>query len=854
LQRDVMRAGARALGGPNDVIEMLTNAWLSGNEKYNPLAWPRGSRLDIPGSQELIDIGERWGAIPTIEGETPLDRLSSSGVEEGLTALGLQGALSPLAKLRSPVMKKLFGWGENPARTAGTVTGLGTTSGMAGEAAAGIDPSLRPYGMLAGVLSPLAIYGLAKQRRMASPLNPEQQKRVAGQFLQENVSDVNAVLGTTPSDYGVPGFTSTMGRYSGDPGLLRAEKGLVVSDPTFANMIDDMQTQNREAMRGAVEQVAPSTNPDAMTDFARSRAAVGAARRQKALAKAKADAEALTAPLTAQQQALAGQDTTLTPSFSREEASAAVEAAMVEAKASAKDHAGQLYQLADQYSDTVVPVDTLMDLRNSIQADAVRRGLTSELPKLLSSPVDDTGARIADVTLDDFLLSGAGKNVQGLDELAPIMSLARLEGLRGLIKKRLRDLSMAGQAETQEGRYLGQLAGGIDDIFNNVADQAYPWVPPEAAKAYDAARSFYGKSYKPTFGGKTPIGRGLAANQPTTFLGGFIKKGEKGGVAADALLKAGADIEDGVRDYMLNYVNRVATKNGKLDPAKLANFNADYAPFLDRFPGVKKELLDAQSAQAALNAKRDLIAQQLKDAGKEGDELIKAAERRAKELDSSLGRSKWAARYFLDKDPQHAVRSVLASPDQDKAIAQTLGLLKQDKSGDALIGFQRAYMDDILSRITQQVETPGVKAGALTKIIDREQKFLQAFLSPKQVDALHSVLKAANVDLRQARRAAIAGGSGTPEGLQAANVINELVSLKLGGPFTRRVLWLFDRTGMQASQQAVQLLLREAMMDPQVLKELLTIPVKPGLNLKVPQHLGNALGRISSAQEAGEAP
>lgn len=152
-RRDVLRAGARTAGMPTDLVDFIINTWIKGNEDANPFYWPHGVRSNLPGSQELIDIGERRGVIPQIIEETALERLGSAGAEEALTAIGGQFMLNPLSRL-GPMAKKVFGWGENPVSTLATVGSIGGAGGVGGELAAGVDPALRPYGMIAGTLSP----------------------------------------------------------------------------------------------------------------------------------------------------------------------------------------------------------------------------------------------------------------------------------------------------------------------------------------------------------------------------------------------------------------------------------------------------------------------------------------------------------------------------------------------------------------------------------------------------------------------------------------------------------------------------------------------------------------------------
>lgn len=873
--RSVLRGTARAVGMPADLTNAAANLWAGGMERYNPFYWPRGARLNLPGSRELIDIGERRGIIPRTIDDTPMRRMESAAVEEAVAALGGQGMLSPLSKF-GPKMAKIFGWGDDPLSTAGIVGTSGAVGGVGGEVAAGVDPGLRPYGQLIGGLSPLAAMGLYRAAKAHSPLNPEQQKRTAGSFVQGVVDDPANVLNAKLSDYGVSGFSTTLGRASDDPGLLRIEKGLLVSDPIFANIVDNMQLGNRAAMRQHLEQSAPNADPFAPQHLAVEKVNLGRTRRANQVADARQQAErrvnaarqALAPQLSAMRaelDQLNGADPQFGIQLSREESSAAVEAAMQQARQGAKDEAGRLYDLAKQYEDVVLPVDSLVDLRNTLQADAVKRGWTTELPKLLRTPVDDQGQRIADVTLDDFLLSGQGAQVQGLDQVSPIMSAARLEGLRGLVRKRLRELGSQGLGESPESGYLKQLSGGIDKIFDSVGDGAVPWVPAEMATAYKNARTFYGSEYKPLFGGRTSLGSGLDARQPTTFMAPLFKKGPEGGVLADQLVKAGG-ADEAVRQYVLDMAARVTTnKNGLVSVDKLSKFNADYSEFLQRFPAVRDELLQTQAAQSAINARREQLkasiaetdkasAAGMKQAEKEAEAIVKAAEHRQAYFESPVVRDRWAARYFLDRDPERAVRAILASKDRPKAIKQTMELLRQDPSGEALAGFQRAYMDSVLDRVLQRSENAGVKAGTLTKVLDAERELVDTVLTSQQRKALNDVLTAANVDLRQSRRAAISGGSGTPEGLQAANTINDLISLKLGGQFSGRVLWLLNRVGMTAGQESVKMLLREAMLDPAVMRELLTIPTKPNLNMQLSNRIVNLLGRASSSQESKPAP
>jgi len=405
------------------------------------------------------------------------------------------------------------------------------------------------------------------------------------------------------------------------------------------------------------------------------------------------------------------------------------------------------------------------------------------------------------------------------------LSYGDLQSIRPYLSEAIRgsraDIQLGGEVANR----LTELKEVIDGLVEEVAKRNDAF-GQRAKRAFD----FYKNTFVPKF--RTSVGnefakkyqQGAAAIPESQLASKFIYTKKGGALEAAENLKniiEGSDNEvvakEAVRDYLItDLANYITGTKGEFIPSRIEKFKENYYEILKRFPAIKKEI---DTYQKTFGKK----VESLKD--------FQNKMEKAKGLlsDKTKLRQMTTASLFLNKNPVQTVTTILSSPNPKRLMQEAVSYLKQDKTGEALLGFRKS-IGEYIKQITTGKQLPGdIDAYYLSKsTIDglfqnqSTKEALEVIYSPKEMKILKDVRD--QLVFFDAINAQITTGSPTRPLSEASNRLRIVLASWYGIVKGRGVFaisqWLSSRLGFNPTEVAEQIMI-DAMLDPELAIKML---------------------------------
>lgn len=785
------------------------------------------------------------------------NRLPLPLAEESVAARSVRaGELSPWAStaskslqqltLRSPsaIAESLVG--TSPKKLAAVEAIIAASSGVGGGMARVVAPdsdAAQIAGQLVATLGPVAAYeavrSVASRMRGAwaryRPSESEMKAQIGEDILRATerngvdtsftgegpipVDTFERTLAATQDEVsGIPGVNLTLGQATASPEILAKEQALARGTGDFQNEYLLKRKGSHEAINDFLDSVGHIP-----TDT------VSIENTQNAMRKVVDEhAERVARDIRASVPIPVGKEP--------EEASKDIVKAIKLAKTEGRLQAGRLY---DPIPD---PIPTkngglLREVRDQIE-NPPEWTEDDDIPKFVRKVYDTAVAP---------LVEQAGGNQAHLDNLLDnsTMEFGSARNLRTKLLRLKKEAVAAGR--DSEAEFVERLIARTEDTMDDVRNSTEF---PEAAKQYDVASDFYA-DYSDRFKRKlirNLIGKdrfGGNRTEPGTAFGEvFLKKGERGGTRADKLLAAGVRNVDGqwvpnpkvisdVREAVLARIASDTTDvNGRVNIDKLMRWHKDYAPFLDRFPDLRREVSSLERTQTALN-----------NAGLASERALADVQK------SSLGR-------IIDMDPDAAVSTILSGKSAARGLRRTMHLIEGDK--DAVQGLRRSVLDRITEASSSAQSGVGdtydfIHPGKIRGFLKRNRAVLESIYSPEEMADLRKVARAADIVARSDQPAL--KGSQTqqlknnieaPNARLAKEAFRHMWGVLGKGPVGWAgevgVRWLNKAlTGM--TEEKMRTLWQEAILDPEVAK-VFVAHARGAAPTKTVRQFGSILARL----------
>lgn len=893
--------------------------------------------------------------MPPTPPTPPLPPQMLSVPSEAGSALGNAGT-AVAAKLKNLTAPGMWESLVAPARTApgafaveqNLIAGGAGLGGSAAEQLVGetenpyVQTGAKILGSLVGGLAPVG--GLAAGRMLgeAIPVTEQQQRMAAARMLgikPEMQLNLNAAAEAAPS---IPGASYTAADLLNDQKLLAAQRGLQRSSPEAAATANEQRVTNANAYRNFAADEAPGGDVTRPKAAATEKVQEIAARRAEAIDQAgrdAAEAEGLAAERgqrSVQMATRAGEGNVAAaradamqplgdgvPAEVKAAASVAARQEIEKARDEAQQSASRLFRQVDPEGNIVAPTGPIERGAREIIREAVARGRPDAIP--------------------DIIVSGEIERYLG------DRPIREIEGLRQRLGEMIRQEQRAPDSSAQKVKFLQDLKGSVDEVYERMAGGVPQERPPVAANVPDAeiervlseqrARWYAERGIEqPSIsrmagsggepggsGGASRIlrevgeregqpgagarGEGVAgaSGEGTAGAGGnssapevIAAAGERYRLARDFFLKNVVEkfrqgrIKDilavgpdnlpktKASDTLKNIVNAPSGKpeavadfvravggrpeaeralldyavadiadfarnaEGHLVSSKLQAWREKHAPVLRAFPEVDRVLSNVQGLQRRVDsvvaeaadriARAETLAKaDLKAAKETGKQKVAAEKQRASETQKQIDRS--AAKFWIDKEPEKAVASVLSSGDPVKAAKQTLAIVNKG-GAEAKRGVAQAAWDYALSRMFSNVEGEGLKVATTANFLEKNRDALRILLGGDgQLKKLEDLYRAAEINSRTGR-ANVRGGSDTAQNQASRNqkvveaakrsistVLGAGAGVAFGGPIAG-VLGAAAGAATQLAYERQRDIVRQlagaALHDPEVFRTLTT--------------------------------
>ncbi len=353
---------------------------------------------------------------------------------------------------------------------------------------------------------------------------------------------------------------------------------------------------------------------------------------------------------------------------------------------------------------------------------------------------------------------------------------------------------------------------------------------PAAERAKDAL-AFYKNEFVPRF--KQGIGKAfrmaIRTDRPwpgSATAGQFLYRPTGAGEAAEQLQKiaTGPEAEGAIREYLIDTVADKMTnvKTGRVALDRLTQFmnQRPVRETLAKYPAVRTELNQLVDSIKTRKQAQSVL---------EGQILLRKNEllRTQKEM------AKSATKFYVDRDPVHAVGSALRSQNPTRGVQELVTLARRDTSGEALQGLRKSLGDYIETNVRGTTEIGGeleILRGKMVRLMKNPEtrKAISHLYNPSEMRVLDDVLD--KLQLMNRVNKQVLAGAATAERLagqvqKARVVLASLYGIVKGRGVFAISSWLaktFNRDPVELSKA----LLKDAMLDPDLAKTLLMMDTK----------------------------
>jgi len=785
---------------PADIISAL------GSDKYQPLA--EGMRNYVPeirqpnAASELVQTGTQY--IPAA--------LYGGGLAQTATRTAAPWVQTTASMLGASLADMLATVPEQ-ASTLGDFFGFGPTainpedSNMTKRVKVGAETAFAEplvKGVMYSASKAKDVATTAKNTFWPSAKNTAQAAAETLQNVTANPQKAVANIEQVQAEYGSdPNFKPLMGDASADPGLARVQKTLKNRNPAMANQ----QLANQDTLAQDYKNVLEPSGQDN----------TGALR-----SAMESDIQARVAPQEEQLASLTKQlddvDTEL-QNIAQDTARAkgmkvpASEAMYTEFR-NVDDKLTQaknaLYDVVDPNGALVKDAGDFVDKITAIEkrplqsADAVPSDIIGDVGKLVDP---ETG--VSQISFRDL--------VDMRQRVSDAIGIARREGKGATIKN------------------LMPIKQMVDDEIATFGAQIGP-ENTQAVGRLAAAQDNYANVFAPTL--KTGVAgkfrdqiRGPLPPAPSTTGARFISgtSGQKERVASLTRVLENADnpaqAKAAVRDYAISDMAETVVSGSKIRLESLDDWIESNAELLKQYPDIQREVAQLRNRVSSGSTAKKALELDIEN-------QAKTLAQTQKEVAASPQNTVLASENQVE-----AVGKVLAGNNARQKMRQLITTAKKDTSGKALQGLKDAVKQWNYNRLTQKGVTfsggaDNVRKLSFANLVDAEtgNKDLMSILEDiygagsKEIQVLRQGRKKLEI-LTRSDRLGESAGSITQPLKQTEADFESVLSLAVSNNFRQYRIFNIVFGNLNNPTQAVEKMLADAMVDPELMKTLLLKPI-----------------------------
>ena len=795
--------------------------------------FPIGGSRSIRAGIRAIGSGTAEDFPATGVGERFVQRM---GEETGAAVLPLAGALrlargaQGISRFSPRVTEILRPLAETPGRATSIELAQALSAGAGAQTAREISPEspgAEMLGQVAGGLTAGGIIGTGQRivrggKRLVEPFSPSGIQRRTARKLQESATrDPQRVVRDIEASQKIVGeaigLQPTTAQAAGDPGLLAAERAVSRGTPEARGTLEDIVTQQRRGVRQTLEREAPIGRPEAVSEALEQQLADFRLTTERAIRQADERV----------QQAISSAGGDVSP----QETNAIVRRELITAEKIAEDEAQDLFRRVDPSGSVQGNTSRLKNSAKSIK-ESVRK---AERPENVPDVVDTIG-RLEDVEPLEELMALRSRITddirQEVAQIAPNRrKIARLEKVKEVVDETI-----------------------LSDLIE----------PPgqDAAANFRAARQNF-REFASRFRRGAParvlrpgrLGEQSVVPESAT-VGQFFRPGKGASEAAQdfqRILGSNVAARQAVREAAVqDFANFAADSSGRLNVEKAKRWISRHREALNEFPDVKQQVDDIVG--------RGDAADLLREAGAKSIQRVERS----------------AARFFLNTDPERAVRRILNSPDPAGGLKQLTVQLRGNK--DALKGLKAAIFREgvggaEIGIFDEEIAAPFLSPNRLRRFFSQNRRTLEqsGLYSKEELARIDKIIRAAEI-VNRSVSLGVTGGSDTAQNIQG---LKGLTGLTLPGLLSRFyslargvVSFRFVRAEIgsrvinnlvqRTTKAKVNSLMQQALVDPEVAKTLLTritTQTEDAVIRRLRAHLAN-LGPVAlgETEEGGTIP
>lgn len=257
-------------------------------------------------------------------------------------------------------------------------------------------------------------------------------------------------------------------------------------------------------------------------------------------------------------------------------------------------------------------------------------------------------------------------------------TVAEMHGLYSELRRDARAAMAGNDQNKNRARISNEIAEAIlndlgttnpDDEIGNLINSARTY-SAELHETFD--RGAVGRILKRTLDGDSTIDSQLSL-QKTVGVGG-----DAGAVSAGQIAEAAPGSAPFVEDYIKGmFTDAVRNTDGAFDRKAAANFMSKNRELLQKFPELRRDVMEAADA---------------------GTDAAGFAQRVEQRLASLQVKSKSTVARFLDGPPERAIKAVTQSNDPARAAAKLSAAARKDPSGEAMAGLKDAFSAELIGK------------------------------------------------------------------------------------------------------------------------------------------------------------
>lgn len=799
LAEMVTKPLARAIAGTKPRPETESRDVVSGFLRDSPVPTTGAQRIARRTGEE-IGATLPLAAVPFAGAAIRGAQLAATSAREGAT-VGQRAVNAFLDAIRATPGRAAMG---ELAATAGAGFGAGAAYEMAPN-----NVAAEVTGQLVGGLLPTALtttptaIATRAARGVVRRLSPEAQTRAAREAASEALgpSTIEAYKPELEQaervSREIPGFEPSLAEATGSPSLVATQRAYerAASGPELEAMAA-RRAGSEEAIRRYVDEAAPQADaePAYVIDTASKRITGDLSR------------------LGAQQQRVAGQAeeaASVLPTIDRAETGAALRTRLTDIR---RAKAGEMSRLADELGinevDVTVPYGQWRDqIMEEFKPGSIFEDVRN-YPDIMRE-VERAG------------ITQPGSNV-------PVVRFADLKALRERVTDDLQDAIGAANPNRKKVRTLTMLKGRVDDLIDTLPED----VAPGLADNYRQFRETYFREYiepfeqSAAFKVRKADGRGFYQTPDERVASVFFAPGDVSGIRQ---FKAafGDDPEAGtlLANSILDSVRDSAVRDGRLDQKLFANWQRRHASVLEEVPEVRDILGKTDDIVTAIAAR---------EAQLQG--------RQQRIQDSLLGRELRAMERGT-RTPEQVIDNAIKDPRKMRQIVNSL-----------------RTNDEAMQSLRRSVWDMAVADGkTLNDLLENNRRSLVQVFEPGHLKSLETIRDASSM---MTRVPPPQGQGISPDplaaiqkqiGMGVPQIASRVFAAESGRTSMRFVaadaLGRFMRGRSQAETEA---LLKQALYDPQVARDLATLSRIKRVNPAIANRLNARLFNLgfTSREEA----